>query len=679
MKFNPSKNFKVSLLVLLSLIFLIFALDLFLLTKEENQKIREQGQIIAKELNVDFQMFTGEIESIGNTLITSLSLGEITEDELLSQLDRTLRFEHEISSIGVLFTPYSFDESLRLYSPYVINRGNVTETHSFDSVYDYTSGSVPWYGESIELENNWTAPFYDEIVQDDLVYFTKTFRLTTNSGKDAKALLFIGVSTKNIRQRLESMELDYLGQTYIVTEEGRDIIKPLDVRNDITASLGKLSEKEVEFVKTRDLKTEETVYQFISPLSSNDWVIVFEIIENDILVDYSEYRKKVINVVVSLLILITALLLYFFNPLTKNGKPARIFWVLSIPLCLIYILGSIYICKLGLDYQDKSVKERNAILNKSLLEDYKLDYIKHSLASHNQSPVFVPTGIFLESIDFTGSNSVDIKGIIWQKYYKGIHDGIERTMNLVNANSLTLNKFFEREFNDHTLIEWEFKLNMNPEFNYSKYPFSSDNLWLELGSYEFDKNIVLVPDLSAYELGSSKYLPGLNQKITSRGWEISNSYFSYEYTQYNTNFGIDGFIGQRGYPELFFNVIMRPNIINVFISNFLPIGIAIFLIYGIFKTATGHYVIRPYATIFLALIFLQISLRSRLGASEIIYIEYYYFLTYFIMAGVSLNAVLVQNSNWWVVHYKNNLISKLFFWPLTGLAILILNALVFYN
>ena len=49
------------------------------------------------------------------------------------------------------------------------------------------------------------------------------------------------------------------------------------------------------------------------------------------------------------------------------------------------------------------------------------------------------------------------------------------------------------------------------------------------------------------------------------------------------------------------------------------------------------------------------------------------------MAGVSLNAVLVQNSSWELVHYKNNLIPKLFFWPFTGLAILILNTLVFYD
>lgn len=79
------------------------------------------------------------------------------------------------------------------------------------------------------------------------------------------------------------------------------------------------------------------------------------------------------------------------------------------------------------------------------------------------------------------------------------------------------------------------------------------------------------------------------------------------------------------------------------------------------------------------MIFLQISLRNNLDANEIVYIEYYYFLIYFIIVGESLNTDLLENYDIDIVKYKNNVIPKLIFWPLAGLTIFILNIIVFYN
>lgn len=678
-KYRPSNDFLISILVILFIVLLCFVLDLYLYERHNSDQIRKEGKIITQELNLNVEMFLKDVEAVADGFTDRISSGEITEDNIIDQLNKTLKFEHEISSIGVLFTPYSYDENLRLYSPYTIKEDNETKTVRFDSSYDYSTGSVPWYGESINLEENWTDPFHDEITQKEYVYFTKTFKMRSKDGRDISGLLFIGVSTKDLRDKLSSLTLNHLGQSYIVTKEGLYIIEPMLIGTGETDSPNVSEKDKSGFIKFKDRNTGETVYQFYSLLKSNDWVIVFNVFENEAVVNYSPYRKKVINIIISLTIFLTALAFYFIKTITFNYRPAYLFWFFSIPLFLLYILGSVFICRLGLDYQDKTEKEQNAILNASLLEDFKLQYIKDSLSHNEEPPVFIPTGILIESIDFKSSSNVNIKGIIWQKYSKGIHDGIERNISIPNANDESLAKFFEKEVDDYTLVEWDFNINMSSDFHYKKYPFNNENLWLQFKNPEFDKNIVLVPDLDSYRLGSARYLPGLDKNIKIMNWKIQSSFFSYTYTSYNTNFGIEDFSGQLSFPEIYFNIILRPNILNVFISHFLPIAIALFLIYAIFKTATSHYVVRPYATLFLALIFLQISLRSNLGASEIVYIEYYYFLTYFIMAGVSLNAILLQNSKWGLVHYRNNIIPKLFFWPFTGLAILVLNTVVFYN
>lgn len=674
--YRPSNGFVISILIILFIVFLCFVLDLYFYERQSSRRIEQEGKLVTKELTLNVETFLREIEGVADRAAEQISSG--SKDDIVSELDRILKFEHEISNIGVLFVPHSYDESLRLYSPYILKEGNDTEILSFDSYYDYTTAAVPWFGESIKLEKNWTKPFYDEISREEFVYFTRRFKMGGEKNAEASGILFIGVPLKDLKNKLSSLNLEHPGQPYIVTVDGLEITRSPHSGGGVQAIGAAADNREPGLLKVSDPNTGETIYRFVSPLESSDWIVVFEIVENEFLENYSLYRKILIGIVVSLAALVTALALYNLKPLTSNYRSGSLFWFFM-ALFFLYMLGSIYICWIGLEYQDKSEKELNAIINKSLLEDFKLKYIKYSLEQREDPPVFIPTGIFVESINSQSSNRVNAKGIIWQKYYKGIHDDIARGISIPNAVDVSLSKFLEKTYDDYTLVEWTFNLNITSDFNYSRYPFGNENMWLQIKQQEFDKNIVLVPDLDSYSVSSTRYLPGLDKNIQIRDWEIQNSFFSYTFNSYNTNFGIENFIGQYSFPEIYFNIIIRPNILNVFISHFLPIGIAIFLIFAIFKTATGHYVVRPYATLFLALIFLQISLRSNLGANEIVYIEYYYFLTYFIMAGVSLNAVLVQNSSWELVHYKNNLIPKLFFWPFTGLAILILNTLVFYG
>lgn len=674
-----SKDFIISILVILFLVLLYFAFDLYLYVQHNSNQIIEKGQLATKELDIHAEVFLKGIEDIADEFVDNISNGIIDKENLVYNLDQTLKFDHNISSIGAIFAPYSFDENLRLYSPYFVKVGNKTKQYSFDSFYDYTTQSVPWFDESIESDDNWSLPFYDEISNKDYIYFTKRFTMPSAEGKDSTGLIFIGISIDDIKEKISSLNIEYPGQPYLITNDGLYIIQPADSRIKTPERLKDIRMGESGFAKINDKATNDTIYQFFTPLKYSEWIIVFEIIESEIIENFSPYRKKVINIIIMLTVLLTALAFFFIKTITRNYQPIYLFWFFSMPLFVLYIIGSVFICYLGLDYENKSEKEQNAILNESLQEDFKLDYIRESLDNKEEPPIFIPTGIFIESIDFNSTGTVNIKGIIWQKYYKVVHDDVSRNVSISNANDQTLTKFFEKSFGNYTLIEWVFNINISSNFDYKKYPFNNENMWLQIKHQEFDKNIVLVPDLGSYKLSSSRYLPGLDKNINIRNWTIKNSFFSYTFDSYNTNFGIENFIGQSSFPEIYFNVIMGPNILNVFISHFLPIAIALFLMFAIFKTATGHYVVRPYATLFLALIFLQISLRRNLGANEVVYIEYYYFLVYFIMAGVSLNAILLQNSKLRIVQYKNNLIPKLFFWPFTGLSILILNIIVFYD
>jgi len=70
------------------------------------------------------------------------------------------------------------------------------------------------------------------------------------------------------------------------------------------------------------------------------------------------------------------------------------------------------------------------------------------------------------------------------------------------------------------------------------------------------------------------------------------------------------------------------------------------------------------AALFFVLIVSHISLREKLAATGIIYLEYFYFILYFAILTVSINSILLaSNTKYKFICYKDNLIIKLLYWP----------------
>ena len=59
----------------------------------------------------------------------------------------------------------------------------------------------------------------------------------------------------------------------------------------------------------------------------------------------------------------------------------------------------------------------------------------------------------------------------------------------------------------------------------------------------------------------------------------------------------------------------------------------------------------------------QVNLRSKIGATDIIYIEYFYFVLYTSIIGVAANALLFTLGGRGIAQLHDNLIPKLLFWP----------------
>jgi hypothetical protein len=188
--------------------------------------------------------------------------------------------------------------------------------------------------------------------------------------------------------------------------------------------------------------------------------------------------------------------------------------------------------------------------------------------------------------------------------------------------------------------------------------------------------VVLVPDLGAYKLMNPTSLPGLEQGLNLPGWQLTQSFFELRNKRYDTNFGLERSLAKENFPALYFSITIRRVFVDAFISNLTPLIIVTILLFtllmiaikderlvGFMQAGSGR-VLNICVAMFFVIAFAHIDIRRRIAAEEVFYLEYFYFLIYVTMLWISINSVLfAMGKNIRLIQYRENLISKLLFWP----------------
>ena len=113
-------------------------------------------------------------------------------------------------------------------------------------------------------------------------------------------------------------------------------------------------------------------------------------------------------------------------------------------------------------------------------------------------------------------------------------------MNVIGGDSEVLWARFGEVYRFDEVIGWNFRSVLRQQFNYAKYPFDREEVWIRMWSRDFDKNIILTPDLVSYHTTDPGSKPGLElQDFVLEDWDITETFFSYRDNTYETNFGIE--------------------------------------------------------------------------------------------------------------------------------------------
>ncbi|MDG4649717.1 hypothetical protein P6F26_14830 [Roseibacterium sp. SDUM158017] len=298
----------------------------------------------------------------------------------------------------------------------------------------------------------------------------------------------------------------------------------------------------------------------------------------------------------------------------------------------------------------------------------------------------VRTGIYVQSLEFEGATDVRVSGYIWQIYDYGVHDDIRPPPGVpgfllperVDAGDGVIEEAYRMDRGDGELIGWYFEQTLRQTFDYTAYPFDHKTVWVRLWPNSFGQQVVLVPDFDAYPATGPADIFGIDERIVLGTWERENTYFDYKPSDLVTSLGLARSPAQAGFPELHYNFVVKRKFGNAFIVHMVPLFVVATLIFGALMTVTRQEelasrhdfstssVIETASVLFFVVLLAHVQLRESIAGSEVIYMEYFYFLMYFMLLGVSLNTYffvsdLMPSSR--LIHYRDNLIPKAAFWP----------------
>lgn len=413
------------------------------------------------------------------------------------------------------------------------------------------------------------------------------------------------------------------------------------------------------------------------PVPSAKWSLQTTFLKNEVEINRDRLRRQL------MWISFAACTFVFFAAavaLHASRGGAASLWALSLVATLLPAAGVGYIWYLTLAFEPRS--RGVVIADTASLENFTRRHREQSRRRHDEPPVFVPTGLYIQSMKFTSGNEIAFRGYIWQKYDSRAHRDLSRGFIFPEAESLSIEEAYRRKNGSVETLGWSFRGTLRVAFDHAAYPLDRERVWLRVWPKDFARNVVLTPDLESYKLLNPAALPGLERGMKLKMWSIRDAFFEYHFNSYDTDFGIKNYVGQDKFPELYYNVSIQRNFMDAFLSRLTPVLVISVMLFGMMIIATRDPERRGFtgwsvssvltfgAAQFFVVILSHIDLRAQFSAGKILYLEYFYFLMYLSIIWVVINALLYTfDVRFPLIRARDNLYPKLLYWPV------ILNAL----
>lgn len=623
-------------------------------------RARQESQFVIQQIEATL----AELKSVANLLANEISTGQLPRQQIQERLKQVMEQTPSLFGVGVAYVPYVNNPQQRRQSPYYINRSD---------------DSVP-LEEQQQLLQLYTVPCYSG------------FSSTAN--KISNCVVFVDYSLNDLKALMATLDLGKTGYGFILSKQGVFINHPIPAfvkeRKTIFNLATLKDDKALEKLGQRAVNHERGVIDYIDgftgqaswifyqPVAATGWAMCTVLIKEEFVGPLNDFRLKPVWLSlwgIVFLVLFSALLFH-----ADKGENYRLWQVVSFAAVLLFMeLGWIWYSALSSSFYEKP--GHTLMVDQAGLYKFLASNVKQKPLS-KEPPIYVATGIFIESLELLSANQVFLKGHIWQKYHESLHRNVARGFILPELQSATIIEAHRHQDNQTQLIVWSFEGTLHLPFDYSKYPLDNQEINLLIHHKEFDRNVILIPDLPAYKQINPNTRPALKKELVLSGWNIRSSFFNYRiFTDY---FGNDRLlIPEKNFPNLYLTVFIQREVVNPFFGSVLPIIVVAGMLFALLlllgKVEVFANVLTPLSVLLIGLILAHIGIRQTVPAFGIFYIEYYYVVMYLAIIGIIISYFLLHtNKNFLVVQYREGLIIKLLFWPVLLGSLLSITIWTFY-
>ncbi len=693
--------FRICILCCIITLFLVLFLGYTYMhsTSSMLEDAKENARNQAKDAAAEIDSNLVNLITISESITNDLNSGKQEDDKVSARLKNTLQDHPELYGVVAAYKPYAYNSTTRLYAPYYIWEQNEPQLIQIEDVYDYTQPDVNdgisprtvWYHQPLVEGAGWVEPYFGTASDTLLVLYALPFYRPNGSNQEITP---VGVtsavySLNGVRSLVGSLDLGNTGYGFILTDRGTVVSHPIqeylgkDV-NDLqnTDDTLRAITQNITHGKHKVIFNEFTgqnSWVFYELIPSTNWTLGVVFVEDEVFQETKTVERHLRILFGMSVIAFLFFLAILVSQAYKGGSDKL--WLVVIIFSVLCISGMFFVWDIALEDPPDENSQDVEVFDRVGLET---SLHKH-LASYEGQVIRVPTGVFLQSLEFTSANNVIVTGYIWQDYSDVKIDEFSPGFIFPEAESVDIEEIYK----ENDTIGWYFRAVLRQSFDYSRYPFDREDVWIRLWHKDFYQNIILIPDLNSYDSLYPESKPGLEKNFVLEGWSIQNTFFSYRSNSYNANFGVGDY--QQEFPELYYNVGLKRDIIGSIISNLIPLIVVSFLLFAVLMISTtddrnirlygfsSAIVLSYCAALFFVLIVSHISLREKLAATGVIYLEYFYFVIYFVLLCVSINSVLlascIENK---FVDYRDNLIFKLLYWPIVLGMLLIITIINFY-
>ncbi|GGO35447.1 hypothetical protein GCM10012286_06130 [Streptomyces lasiicapitis] len=369
---------------------------------------------------------------------------------------------------------------------------------------------------------------------------------------------------------------------------------------------------------------------------------------------------------------------------------ARRVWLTSVA-CTLVCLVAMIVCWSAILRDEGRGRTTGSIVRD---ERSARGYLSRAMPA-GRDPTVIPTGVYVESIEFTTSNNVVVSGYVWQRYPPNTPKDLTRGVVFPEADESHLEDrdiAYERTAADGTKTTgWYFNATFRQRFDYRTYPLDRQNVWLRMWQPDFDKDAVLVPDFSSYPPWLDKDLLGTDPQLVSGEWRPMYTAYSYARYVYPSSFGLKPYDGPVNYPDLYFNMVYERDYTGAVVGNLVPVAlIALVVFASLFVTSrdqkfelfgSNTFAVMAFlVTMLLVVVVDHNEIRSVSADGSVMYMEYVFFGLYLLLLLVTANGVLIAlDRPGEILTKQGNLPAKALYWPLLVGIVLVATISVFFG